>query len=93
MVETFTYVPKGTCSRKMNFEIDSDSHKIIDFEVIGGCNGNLAGIKRLIIGMKCEEVVSKLSGTTCGYKNTSCPDQLACGLNEYLKEKEGKNND
>lgn len=87
MIETFTYVPKGTCSRKMTFEIDSETDKIVSFDVEGGCPGNLSGIKRLIIGMNAREVEEKLSGTTCGVKKTSCPDQLSKALEAYFEKK------
>ena len=53
----------------------------------GGCNGNTKGIAALAQGMKVEEVIEKLEGTTCGFKSTSCPDQLATALKQYLAEK------
>ncbi len=87
MVDEFVYVPKGTCSRKMVLQIDSDTLEIKDFSVLGGCPGNLSGIRRLIIGMKADEVMEKLSGTTCREKDTSCPDQLSKALKAYLEEK------
>ncbi len=88
MVQTFEYQPHGVCSRLMVFSIDDETDIITDFTVIGGCNGNLNGIKRLIIGMSARDVASKLSGTTCGYKSTSCPDQLSKALENYLARKE-----
>lgn len=87
MIHTFTYLPQGVCSRKMAFAIDDDD-TIKDFEVIGGCNGNLAGIRKLITGMTCQSVIEKLQGTKCGFKDTSCPDQIAQALSKYLSEKE-----
>ena len=69
----------------MTFTLDDDIIK--DFEVVGGCNGNLKGIRSLIIGMKAEDVIAKLKGIKCGYKSTSCPDQLSIGLEEYLSSK------
>lgn len=85
MDKTYTYLPKGTCSVKMTFTVDDD-HIIKDFDVVGGCNGNLKGIKALIKGMEAEDVIAKLKGIKCGYKPTSCPDQLALGLESFLKE-------
>lgn len=89
MIQTITYFPKGTCSAKMVLSIDDKDDRIVDFEVVGGCPGNLAGIKRLIIGMDCKVVAEKLSGTTCRSKPTSCPDQLSKAIMSYL---EGKKN-
>ncbi len=85
MDKTFVYLPKGTCSRKMTITLD-ENDVVTDFSVEGGCNGNLKGIRALIIGMKAEEIIQRLKGIKCGYKSTSCPDQLACGLEEMLKE-------
>ena len=75
----FIYIPSGVCSTQMKFYID-ENDVIQDFEVIGGCNGNLKGIRELIKGMKIDDVIKKLSGIKCGFKNTSCPDQLAKAL-------------
>lgn len=88
MIQTITYFPKGTCSAKMVLSIDDSDDKIVDFSVVGGCPGNLAGIKRLIIGMDCKDVAKRLEGTTCRSKPTSCPDQLSKAIMTYL---EGKN--
>lgn len=91
MIQTFTYQPKGTCSVKMVFKIEDTNDTIQDFSVLGGCSGNLQGIRRLILGMNVKEVADKLSGVRCGMKKTSCPDQLAQGLYAYLKTKENHN--
>lgn len=72
------YHPKGTCSREM--KITYQDGTILNLEVIGGCNGNLKGIAALVKGKKIEEVIEALNGITCGFKNTSCPDQLAQAL-------------
>ena len=93
MKETFTYVPKGTCSRKMVIDIDSETNEILDFDVQGGCPGNLAGVKRLIIGMNAKVVAERLAGTTCGVKNTSCPDQLSKALEAYFAQKENNSHE
>ena len=71
----FEYKTKGTCSQRILFEIDDGVLKNVLF--IGGCNGNLKGIGSLVEGMQVDEVIARLEGTTCGIKNTSCPDQLA----------------
>lgn len=79
----YTYKPNGVCSIKMDFVIDNDIIK--DFNVVGGCNGNLKGIKSLIIGQNIDYVIDKLKGIKCNNKNTSCPDQIAIALEEYKK--------
>ena len=76
----YTYKTKGTCSRQITFELDGNIVKNVEF--FGGCNGNLKGIAKLVEGLTVEEVTEKLSGMTCGFKSTSCPDQLAIALNE-----------
>ena len=76
----FEYKTKGTCSQYINFEIEDGKLKNVQY--IGGCNGNLKGISSLVEGMDIDEVISRLEGTTCGMKNTSCPDQLATALKE-----------
>ncbi len=88
MIQTIEYQPKGVCSRLMVLSIDDEKDVITDFNVVGGCSGNLAGIRRLIIGMSVQDVADKLAGTTCGFKNTSCPDQLSLALKSYLARKE-----
>ncbi|MBE6943564.1 MAG: TIGR03905 family TSCPD domain-containing protein [Ruminococcaceae bacterium] len=79
----FEYQTKGTCSRTILFEIED--RKVKNVQYIGGCNGNLKGIGALVEGMDIDEVISRLEGTTCGPKNTSCPDQLAKALKEAKK--------
>lgn len=78
---SFEFIPKGVCSRRYVFEFDGDVIKEVHIE--GGCKGNLAGISRLITGMKVQDVVDKLAGTTCGANPTSCPDQIATALKQY----------
>jgi len=80
----FEYKTKGTCSQHILFEVDEGKVKNVQF--IGGCNGNLKGIGSLIDGMDIDYVISRLEGTTCGMKATSCPDQLAQALKQ-AKEK------
>jgi len=77
---TYTYRTKGTCSRSIRFDVEDGKVKNVWFE--GGCNGNLQGISKLVDGMSVDEVIEKLSGIKCGFKSTSCPDQLACALKE-----------
>ena len=78
----FQYKTKGTCSQMIHFEIEDGKVKNVQF--YGGCNGNLKGIGSLVEGMEATEVISRLEGTTCGMKATSCPDQLAKALKEAL---------
>lgn len=80
----FTYEPKGVCSRKLDFDIEDGKVKNIVF--VGGCNGNLKGLSALAEGMLVEEAVQKLTGITCGPKQTSCPDQLATALKQCLNQ-------
>ena len=81
----YRYRPSGVCSSEMIFDIDENTHIINDLKVINGCNGNLKGISSLVKGMKVEDVISKLSGITCGFRTTSCPDQIATALKQYLE--------
>jgi len=74
----FDYQPKGVCSRLMRIEVEDGVVKSL--QVMGGCNGNLQGIAKLVQGMKVEEVIARLDGIRCGGKPTSCPDQLAQAL-------------
>ena len=79
----YSYKPSGVCSIKMEFLIEDDIIK--DMNVIGGCNGNLKGIKALILNQNIDYVISKLQGIKCNSKSTSCPDQIAQALIEYKK--------
>ena len=82
MADKFTFYPEGVCSMMIEIELDGDTIKDVVFT--GGCNGNLSGISKLIRGMKAEEVIEKLEGTRCGFKDTSCPDQLSKALRAAL---------
>ena len=75
-----TYKTKGTCSIQIDFDIENN--KIHNVVYTGGCNGNLKGIAALVEGEEIEKVKEKLKGIKCGYKETSCPDQLARALEE-----------
>ena len=78
MKETLTYKTRGTCSRSIEIVLDGDIVESVRFE--GGCDGNTHGIENLVAGMKIDDVIKKLEGIRCGFKNTSCPDQLALAL-------------
>ena len=78
----YIYETKGTCSRKIFFELDGN--KIVNVQFEGGCNGNTQGLAKMVCGRDVEEVVSKLKGVKCGFKPTSCPDQLAVALEQAL---------
>ena len=79
---TYTYKPSGVCTRGITIELDGGVIRSVAFK--GGCAGNLAGISKLVEGMRAEEVAAKFKGTRCGSKATSCPDQLARALEEAL---------
>ena len=74
----FEHKCKGTCSQRILFEIEDG--KLHNVQFLGGCNGNLKGISALVENMDVEDVITRLEGTTCGMKSTSCPDQLAHAL-------------
>ncbi|MCR4956159.1 MAG: TIGR03905 family TSCPD domain-containing protein [Lachnospiraceae bacterium] len=84
-MEHFSYMTKGTCSRQILFDMDTDN-TIHNVQFIGGCDGNLKAISKLVEGMKADEINRILSGNTCGGKNTSCADQLSIACMEALKE-------
>lgn len=79
-MKTISYTPKGVCSRHM--EIDVEDGVIQAVRVQGGCNGNLQGISSLLRGMKVQDAIERLSGIRCGFKPTSCPDQLSKALQQ-----------
>ena len=79
---TYTYKTRGTCSREIKFEVNDGIVSKVSF--VSGCNGNLQGIGQLVEGMKVEDVISRLKGINCNGKGTSCPDQLACALEEVI---------
>lgn len=74
----FVYKPKGVCSREIRIELDGDTVKKVEFE--GGCNGNTKGVASLVEGMNVDEVIDRLDGIKCGFRGTSCPDQLSKAL-------------
>ena len=81
------YVTCGTCSRLITIDVDA-AGIISNRSFIGGCNGNLQGISRLVEGMKAEDAIARMRGIRCGFKATSCPDQLAKALTIALAEEE-----
>ena len=83
---TYTYRTKGTCSQAIQFEIVDN--KVHNVQFIGGCSGNTQGVSRLIEGMDVNEAISKIEGIRCGFRPTSCPDQLATAMKQALKEQE-----
>ena len=84
-MDNINYRTSGTCSREINIEVEDGVVKSVKF--VGGCHGNTQGVSRLVEGMKAEDVIAKLKGIKCGFKPTSCPDQLARALEKYLAEK------
>lgn len=82
-MEQIRYKTSGTCSRAVNVEVENGI--IIKAEFEGGCSGNTQGVARLVEGMRVEDAIKKLSGIKCGFKNTSCPDQLARALEQFGK--------
>lgn len=77
----FTYKTSGVCSRSIDIEVEDNIVKDVSF--VGGCNGNLKGIGALVRGMNIDDVIDKLESIKCGFKNTSCPAQLANALKDY----------
>ena len=80
----YTYRPKGVCAQMMKIELEDGVIK--EVQVLGGCNGNLQGISALVRGMRAEDAIARMKGIRCGFKKTSCPDQLATALEEALAE-------
>ena len=81
----FTYKTMGVCSRSITLDVEGNTVKEVQFE--GGCNGNTKGIAALVAGMDVDEAINRLEGITCGFKSTSCPDQLAQALKVYKTKK------
>lgn len=81
---TYTYAPTGVCSSQIDLELEDGVIRSVSFT--GGCNGNLQGISRLVTGMRAQEAIERLQGIQCGWKPTSCPDQLSKALTAALKE-------
>jgi len=88
----YTFTPEGVCSQQMTVELDGQN-TIQELSTVGGCSGNLQGIARLVKGMSAEEAIARLRGIHCGMKDTSCPDQLAVGLEEILQKQQAEKKD
>lgn len=78
------YKTSGTCSRMITVEVEDGT--VTDCQISGGCHGNTQGLASLVRGMRAEDAISRLKGIKCGFKSTSCPDQLAHALEEALGE-------
>lgn len=76
----YNHTPRGVCSRQISVDLDGDTIKEVSF--VGGCDGNLKAISKLVKGHKVDEIVELLQGNTCGPRSTSCADQLTCALRE-----------
>ena len=83
-MEKIEYKTQGTCSRQVNVEIEDGIVRACSF--VGGCSGNTQGVASLVVGMKVEDAISKLKGIKCGFKPTSCPDQLARALEKLIQK-------
>ena len=79
-----SYKTQGTCSRMINIELEGDIIKKVEF--IGGCPGNVIGLAKLSEGRSAEDIIKRVEGITCGFKPTSCPDQLAKALKKHISE-------
>ena len=86
-MKEYSYKTSGTCSREIRFSID-DENRLRNVGFVGGCSGNLQGISRLIEGMDAGEVVARCAGIRCGFKPTSCPDQLARAITQALEDQQ-----
>lgn len=83
----YTFNPKGVCSTQMQVELD-ENNVIQNLQVTGGCSGNLQAISILLKGIPAKEVIARLKGIQCKFKKTSCADQLALGLEQFLGNQE-----
>ena len=81
---SFDYKPQGVCARNIHLDLSDDGNKVMSVEFTGGCDGNLKGVCALVTGMDAEQAAQRLEGIRCGFKDTSCPDQLAHALEAAL---------
>ncbi len=79
------FTPRGICARSITIMLDDDN-KVQDLSFVGGCDGNHKGIIRLVEGQDAKEAIERLSGITCGFRPTSCPDQVAVALKQALNK-------
>ncbi len=84
MEKKFSYTTKGTCSRQIDITVDDGI--VTDVKFHGGCSGNTQGLSALVRGMKVEDAIERMKGIKCGFKTTSCPDQLAVALAQMCEE-------
>ena len=84
-MDAFQYPTRGVCSRAIDVEVEDGIIQSVKFH--GGCAGNTQGVAALVRGMRVEDAIERLSGIRCGFKSTSCPDQLSLALREYLAKK------
>ncbi len=85
-MKSYEYKTSGVCSRQILIDVEGDTVEKVEY--IGGCSGNTQGVAALVKGMKIDEAIKRLSGIRCGYKSTSCPDQLARALIEIKAQSE-----
>ena len=78
----YSYKTQGTCSQAITFDLDDGI--VTNVQFYGGCNGNTQGVAKLVDGMKAEDIIAKLEGIQCGFKGTSCPDQLSKAIRQAL---------
>lgn len=83
----YTYTPEGVCSKQMIIYIDDVTDTVKSVKIVGGCPGNTIGVSKLVEGKKVSEVIELLKGIPCGYRGTSCPDQLAKALEQIKSAK------
>lgn len=81
-----TYKTKGVCAREIEIEVENDVVKSVKF--LGGCAGNTQGVAKLVAGMTIDQVIDRLKGIRCGFKSTSCPDQLSTALEQIKSSKD-----
>ncbi len=84
------YSNKGVCSTQTILDVDDNTHIIKSCEIVGGCMGNTQGISSLLVGMKAEDAIERMRGIKCGFRSTSCPDQVSNALTEVLDRLNGK---
>ncbi|MDO4536489.1 MAG: TIGR03905 family TSCPD domain-containing protein [Clostridium perfringens] len=82
-MKKINFNPSGVCCREMNLEVDKDN-KILDIDFIGGCPGNMLGLKQMLIGQNALEIADKLKDVRCGNKSTSCPAELSKAIKKFL---------
>ena len=82
-MRTIEFEPKGICARQITIVLD-DQDRVQDLSFVGGCDGNHKGLTALVRGMKAQEAMDRLSGIKCGFKQSSCPDQVAVALRQAL---------